>query len=194
MNTNNTSLHPELETELQKIVKCEDLDSQRVYLEALTARLGISLLDCAAALIVLLRRDGDSPGSVLEGSKLCAAPFLQKFMPQTIKMARYRLDVGRQHQVTTEVLKKVLIEESGVDKNNIMNIEIQESHTWIELPDDMPQDIFQHLKSVEINNQKLDIKRVKNRRAKKRPKHRYGRNRHHSANKDQEAASLANKI
>ena len=194
MNTNTTSLHAELETELKKIVKCEDLNSHRVYLEALAARLGISLLDCAAALIVLLGRDRAPLDSVTEGNKLCTASFLQQFMPQTIKMARYRLDVGRQHQVTNEVLKKVLIEESGVDKNNIMNIDIQDSYTWIELPDDMPQDIFQHLKSVEINSQKLDIKRVKNRRPKKRPKHRYGHNRRHSGNKDQEAASHSNKI
>ncbi|WP_333874912.1 DbpA RNA binding domain-containing protein [Methylobacter sp.] len=85
----------------------------------------------------------------------------------SIKMVRYRLDVGSQHQVTSEELKKVLIEESGVDKNNINNINIQRDYTLVELPDEMPQDIFLHLKSVEIKQRKLDIKRVKARNKKR---------------------------
>jgi len=84
-----------------------------------------------------------------------------------IKMVRYRLDVGCKHQVTSEELKKILIEESGVDKNNINNINIRGDYTLVELPDEMPQDIFLHLKSVEIKQHKLDIKRVKTRNKKR---------------------------
>lgn len=84
-----------------------------------------------------------------------------------ITMVRYRLDVGCKHQVTLEELKKVLIEESGVDKNNINNINIQGDYTLVELPDEMPQDIFLHLKSVEIKQHKLDIRRVKVRNKKR---------------------------
>ena len=84
-----------------------------------------------------------------------------------IKMVRYRLDVGRNHQITLEELKRILIEESGVDKNNIKNINIQGDYSLVELPDEMPQDIFLHLKSVEIKQHKLDIKRVKARNNKR---------------------------
>ncbi|MFI3156186.1 MAG: DbpA RNA binding domain-containing protein [Methylococcaceae bacterium] len=95
-----------------------------------------------------------------------------------IKMVRYRLSVGCKHQVTSEEIKKVLIEESGVDKNNIKIINIQGDYTLVELPDEMPQDIFLHLKMVEIKQHKLDIKRVKV-RSKKRGNHynRRGRSR-----------------
>lgn len=89
-----------------------------------------------------------------------------------IKMVRYRLDVGCKHQITLEELRKVLIEESGVDKNNINNINIQGDYTLVELPDEMPQDIFLHLKSVEIKQHKLDIKRVKARNKKRGNNHR----------------------
>ncbi len=85
----------------------------------------------------------------------------------SIRMIRYRLDVGSKHQITSEELKRVLIEESGVDKNNINNINIQGDYTLVELPDEMPQDIFLHLKSVEIKQRKLDIKRVKARNKKR---------------------------
>lgn len=88
-----------------------------------------------------------------------------------IKMVRYRLDVGGKHQVTLEELKKVLIEESGVDKNNI-NINIKGDYTLVELPDQMPQDIFLHLKTVEIKHYKLDIRRIKARNKKRGNNHR----------------------
>ncbi len=95
-----------------------------------------------------------------------------------IKMIRYRLSVGSEHRVTAELLKRVLIEESGVDKNNINGINIQANYTMLDLPDAMPLDIFQHLKSVEINHCKLDIKRVKkSRNLKKRALHAFRRER-----------------
>lgn len=99
-----------------------------------------------------------------------------------IKMVRYRLDVGSKHQVTSEELKKILIEESGVDKNNINNINIQGDYTLVELPDEMPQDIFLHLKSVEIKQRKLDIKRVKARNKRRNNYGRRGRKRAPKAN------------
>jgi hypothetical protein len=82
-------------------------------------------------------------------------------------MVRYRLDIGSQHQITLEDLKKILVDESGVDKNNIANVSIRNLYTLIDLPDAMPPDIFQHLKLVEFNQQKLDIKRVKSRNKKR---------------------------
>ncbi|MGR8953452.1 MAG: DbpA RNA binding domain-containing protein, partial [Gammaproteobacteria bacterium] len=175
MNTiNNTPFQTELETQLPMICNSEDLSRQRAYVEELSARLDINLLDCAAALMVLLQRNTLSQKTAAEEPELFAIPDQRKPIPNTVRMVKYRLDIGRQHQVTAEELKRVLVEESGVDKKNIVNIEIQDSYTLIELPDEMPQDIFQHLKSVEINHHKLDIKRVKNRRA-KRNNHRYGR-------------------
>lgn len=99
------------------------------------------------------------------GNAIAAA--MQQNIHLRIKMVRYRLSVGCKHQVTSEELKKVLIDESGVDKNNIKIINIQGEYTLVELPDEMPQDIFLHLKMVEIKQHKLDIKRVKA-RSKKR--------------------------
>lgn len=101
----------------------------------------------------------------LSGNAIAAA--MQQNIHLRIKMVRYRLSVGCKHQVTSEELKKVLIDESGVDKNNIKIINIQGEYTLVELPDEMPQDIFLHLKMVEIKQHKLDIKRVKIRNKKR---------------------------
>jgi hypothetical protein len=102
-----------------------------------------------------------------ENNSMVAESAVQPSIPVGFKMVRYRLSVGCKHQINSEQLKRVLVEESGVDKNNINIVTIQDDYTLVELPDEMPQDIFLHLKSVEIKQYKLDIKRVKL-RAKKR--------------------------
>jgi len=158
-----------LKNQLQHILKNAHLDTQRNLVLAIASELGVSLLECAAALLYLTQN----------GNNL-SAPVEPKAVSQPgIKMVRYRLDVGSQHQVTLEGLKKILVEESGVDKNNINNVNIRSGYTLIELPDAMPLDIFQHLKSVEINQHKLDIRRVKPRKNRRRgnPHSRQGKNR-----------------
>lgn len=147
----------ELKDGLQRILARENIAPQR----AVITELNLDSVDCAAALLYLLQ----SGQSINEVARL---PVLMIIKPQHIKMVRYRLAVGSKHQLDTDLLKQVLIEESGVDKNNINNISIRDQYTLIDLPDEMPPDIFQHLKSVEINQHKLDIRRVKNRNNKKR--------------------------
>jgi coenzyme F420-reducing hydrogenase beta subunit len=104
--------------------------------------------------------DAEQPPMTVMGARLVEADAAKP----VFKMVRYRLAVGCHHQVTQEELEKVLIEESGVDKRHINIINIQNDYTLVELPDEMPQDIFMHLKSVEIKQHKLDIKRVKARK------------------------------
>lgn len=171
---------------IQQLVHGEDLGAERACLQQLCAASGIDLTDCAAALLRMLQNQSAAvPLSTPAAQRKTA---IRQAVPQTIKLVRYRLDVGRRHQVSAEILKKVLVEESGVDPKNIANIDIQETFTLIELPDEMPPDIFQHLKSVEINRQKLDIRRVKNRRFNKRGPSRNGHQRQPAAKAHSETA------
>ncbi len=129
-------------------------------------------MDCAAALAVLNEKN-----LTVENASSCSnINAVDKQLPTVlqpvIKLVRYRLDLGVQHDLDVQELKKVLVEESGVDVKNIANVRIQDTYTLIDLPDEMPQEIFHHLKSVEINGQKLDIRRVKPRN-KKRNMRRY---------------------
>jgi hypothetical protein len=156
---------------LQQILSKENLASQRGTIETIAAELSINSLDCASALLYLLQSGKNT--ALIEQE--INTPVLVTSQPN-IKMVRYRLDVGSKHQLDLDILKQVLVEESGVDKNNIGNVKIQDLYTLIDLPDEMPLDIFQHLKSVEINQQKLDIRRVKSRNKKRgNGHHRRGR-------------------
>ena len=145
-----------LKTCLQQVLARENLASQRTLITTLADELNTNSLNCAAALLYLLQEANDV--IIMPEQKTGIT-----INPPHIKMVRYRLAVGSQHHINAELLKQVLVEESGVDKNNINNINIQDSYTLIDLPDEMPIDIFQHLKLVEINQHKLDIRRVKNR-------------------------------
>ncbi len=154
------SLTPELLLErLQTLLATAPLAKQRLQVKNLAADLDTDVLSCAAALLYLIQ-----------------PPPPVKVMPteagNPIKMVRYRLDLGVQHQLTVDTLKKVLVEESGVDKNNINNINIRSLYTLIDLPDAMPADIFLHLKTVEINGRPLAIKRIKPRYKKRSNLHR----------------------
>ena len=181
-----------LKNQLQQILNSENFDSQRELISSLAAELEIDSLTCAAALVYLTQTiENKSPPVFLE-NKITDSQLPAKKPPLGIKMVRYRLDVGSKHRITLEQLKKVLIEESGVDKNNINNVNIQSLYTLIELPDEMPPDIFQHLKSVEINQHKLDIKRVKTRKNKKRGNNHMRRSRKGDPDPGKEASDQAN--
>lgn len=145
-----------LKANLRRILINENLIEQQALLMQVARELNVDGVLCAAALLYLLENNQSLSTDIPK-------PETVAYQQTNIKMVRYRLAVGSMHQVTVELLKQVLIEESGVDKRNINNINIQDSYTLIDLPDEMPLDIFQHLKTVEINQHKLDIKRVKNR-------------------------------
>ncbi|MDD5275011.1 MAG: DbpA RNA binding domain-containing protein [Methylovulum sp.] len=161
-----------LKSHLQSILASECLDGPRTLIASIAAELDVDILECAAALVYLTQTGQSATLPLVAAKKTAVQP--------GIKMIRYRLDVGSQHQITLDDLKKVLVDESGVDKNNIANVSIRSLYTLIDLPDAMPPDIFQHLKTVEINQQKLDIRRVKMRNKKRgNLLNRRGKTRHH---------------
>ena len=156
-----------LKNRLQHIINSKNIDSQREFISTLAAELHIDIVTCAAALMYLTQTLENTLPPISQADKKTELQLPTDNSPLILKMVRYRLDVGSKHRITLEQLKKVLIEESGVDKKNIHNVNIQHLYTLIELPDEMPPDIFQHLKLVEINQQKLDIRRAKARNKKR---------------------------
>ena len=166
-----------LKDRIEQVLNSVNLDTQRALIVAITAELGIDGLTCAAALTYLTQTTASSSNPACLWDQKPGNQLTAKNTPLAIKMVRYRLDVGSKHHINMELLKKVLVDESGVDKNNINNVNIQNLYTLIELPDEMPPEIFQHLKSVEINQHKLDIRRVKSRNNKKRGKNHIRRGR-----------------
>lgn len=146
----------ELAELLQHIINQRPLNQQRALLKALSAQLGVSVLDLAAALLLLYKPDADivnNPSQPVKTNHLRSR--------SVFRSVRYRLDVGSQHHVSKEQIQAVLIEESGVDKKRIGRIDIRHNYTLVELPEGMPADIFQILSEATVADRKLALKRVK---------------------------------
>ena len=156
------SAKDKLREQIKNAVDKENLTGQRELITAIARDLNLDTLNCAAAILFnYINISAPDQSQSLESVVVPA-----RIQP-AIKLVRYRLDLGSQHQVSLAELKKILVEESGVDINNIANVRIQDSYTLIDLPDEMPQEIYHHLKSIEVNGQKLDIRRVKARNKKR---------------------------
>lgn len=156
-----------LKDQVKKIFISQNLDNHRRLIRGIASELKISALDCAAALAFLNEsqlNENAAQKQIETTSVENPAPFA---LQTAVKLVRYRLDLGLQHNLNEMELKKVLVEESGVDIKNISNVRIQDVYTLIDLPDEMPQEIFHHLKAVEINGRRLDIRRVKPRNKKR---------------------------
>lgn len=150
-----------LKKSLKTILLKQDLALSQDFVRRLSSELNVSLLDCAAALTLL--NNPDLHGQKQNKEK-CLLNDNTDDLPQGItkhKIVRYRLDIGRKHQVTLEEIKVVLVDVSGVERNRIGWMDIRNYYTLVELPDGMPADIFQLLSEVEINSQKLNLKRIK---------------------------------
>lgn len=165
-----------LKTQLNDVLVSQDLESYRLLIKSMAEELNVTVLECAAALAYLNKTSpvelnqinltvekanyNNSNQTAIEHQKRTEQTINNQLI-SAIRMVRYRLDIGLRHNATLDMIKNVLVEESGVDIKNIANVHIQDSYTLIELPDEMPQQIFHDLKTVEINGQRLDIRRVK---------------------------------
>jgi len=92
-----------------------------------------------------------------------------------VKMAHYRLAVGKKEGVKPGNIVGAIANEAGLDSKYIGRIDIQESFTTLTLPADMPSEIFAHLKNVRVEGKKLDIElmdKPKRRSPRTKPKRR----------------------
>lgn len=148
-----------LENKLLKIIREKDLSQYQTTIKKMAAKAEIDSLDYAAALLYLRQENAkisyDNKTFKSEQARACALV--------NLRMLWYRLEVGQEHQLTVEGLKQLLVEESGVENRLIGRVDIFEKHTLIQIPNGIPQELLQHLQTVTFNQQKLAIKRLKNR-------------------------------
>ncbi len=74
-------------------------------------------------------------------------------------MERYRVEVGRNHQVKPGNIVGAIANEAGLDAQYIGHIDIQDDFSLVDLPKGMPDDIFKHLRNAWVCGQRLNISR-----------------------------------
>jgi ATP-dependent RNA helicase DeaD len=73
------------------------------------------------------------------------------------KMEKFRIEVGLRHGVKPGNIVGAIANETGLDAQNIGKIDIHDDFAIIDLPADMPAEIFRHLQGVYVSGRQLKI-------------------------------------
>jgi len=74
-----------------------------------------------------------------------------------IGLQRYRIEVGQAHGVQPGNIVGAISNEGEIEGKHIGQIRIFEDFSFVDLPEGMPEDIFQHLKTVRVCGQELRL-------------------------------------
>ena len=75
-------------------------------------------------------------------------------------MERFRIEVGRKHDVKPGNIVGAIANEAELDSEHIGRIEIFEDYSTVDLPEGMPKELFKHLRGVWVSGQRLEITRL----------------------------------
>ena len=78
-----------------------------------------------------------------------------------IKMQRYRIDVGYDHEVKPGNIVGAIANEADIESCYIGHIEIYDDYSTVDLPDGMPDETFKSLRKARVCQRKLNIEAVK---------------------------------
>lgn len=74
-----------------------------------------------------------------------------------LAMTSYRIEVGHNHTVTPSNIVGAIANEANLEAKHIGRIDIFDTYSVLDLPEGMPPEILEHLKTVAIAGQKLRI-------------------------------------
>jgi ATP-dependent RNA helicase DeaD len=75
-------------------------------------------------------------------------------------MESFRIEVGHAHGVQPGNIVGAIANEAGLEGRYIGHIDIREDHSFVDLPEGMPTEIFRSLKKVRVRGVELRITRV----------------------------------
>ncbi len=169
-----------------------DLDFYQKMVESIESEQNIPAIEIAAGLAKLLQGDvpffldekpikkaefSDRGGDRNRREKSDRSPRGRRQTPPNEGMERFRIEVGRQHGVKPGNIIGCIANEAGLDGEFIQKLNIEDDYSLVDLPSQMPKDIFNELKKAWVCGQQLKIARIKDvahsakRRLKPRKKH-----------------------
>ncbi len=95
------------------------------------------------------REKRPAPGSLGKARRLKKHP--------EVEMARYRIEVGKMHEASPGDIVGAIANEAEIDSQYIGDIKLYDDFSTVDLPADMPADIFQLLKKARVRQQALAI-------------------------------------
>jgi ATP-dependent RNA helicase DeaD len=77
-----------------------------------------------------------------------------------VSFETFRLEVGHAHGVKPGNIVGAIANEAGLEGRHIGQVDIRDDHSFVDLPEGMPRDIFRNLQKVRVVGQELRISRV----------------------------------
>ncbi|MGB0449491.1 MAG: DEAD/DEAH box helicase [Porticoccaceae bacterium] len=74
-----------------------------------------------------------------------------------IPMVTYRIEVGRNHEVSPKNIVGAIANEADIDAQYIGHIKLHDDHSTVDLPEGMPKELFDHLYKVRVCQKALKI-------------------------------------
>src|SRR5690606_21442554 len=75
-------------------------------------------------------------------------------------MERFRIEVGHAHEVKPANIVGAIANEAGIESRYIGRIQIFDEFSYIDLPEGMPKETFQHLQRVWVQKRQLRITKI----------------------------------
>jgi len=75
-------------------------------------------------------------------------------------METYRIEVGSVHSIKPGNIVGAIANEAGIEGVHIGRVDIREDHSFVDLPEGMPKQIFKDLQKVRVAGRELRISRV----------------------------------
>jgi ATP-dependent RNA helicase DeaD len=79
---------------------------------------------------------------------------------EKIAFESFRVEVGHVHGVKPGNIVGAIANEAGLEGRHIGHVDIREDHSFVDLPEGMPKEIFRELKKVRVVGRELQITRV----------------------------------
>jgi ATP-dependent RNA helicase DeaD len=86
--------------------------------------------------------------------------------PKGIEFETYRIEVGHTHGVKPGNIVGAIANEAGLEGRHIGHVDIREDHSFVDLPEGMPKEIFRSLKKVRVVGRELQIAHAGNKPSK----------------------------
>ncbi len=75
-------------------------------------------------------------------------------------MGRFRIEMGYNHDIRPGSIVGAIVNETGLDRDFIGHISIHDDFSTIDLPKDMPKDMFMAIKNLYVGDHRLDLERI----------------------------------
>ena len=146
--------------------------SLRPVVEQLEAESGLPLLDIAAALAslsqgttpLLLKGKPERPAEPHSPAERApgAQPGARHPRAQSTagQMETFRIEVGSVHGIRPANIVGAIANEAGIEGVMIGRVDIREEHSFVDLPEGMPTQIFKELQNVRVAGRELRISRI----------------------------------